>query len=138
MLDLKDAYLSVPMSPVYTHLLRFQWQNQTYQFNTLAFGLSSAPYVFTKLLKPAMVILIRLGIRVVLYLDNMLHSRLQGGSPTPSSNSNASPDSTRIYPQSRVFDTHSEGGFLGILLGLLYVANLITKVQNPVRVVRDR
>jgi hypothetical protein len=71
-LDLKDAYLSVPMSPVHTHLLRFQWQNQTYQFNTLPFGLSSAPYVFTKLLKPAVAILRRLGIRVVLYLDDML------------------------------------------------------------------
>ena len=48
-LDLKDAYLSVPMNQAHTHLLRFQWQSQTYQFDTLPFGLSSAPYVFTKL-----------------------------------------------------------------------------------------
>ena len=95
MLDLKDAYLSVPMSPVHTHLLRFQWQNQTYQFNTL---FSSAPYLFTKL-KPAVAILRRLGIRVVLYLDDMLHGSLQGESPTPSSNSNASPGSSKVYRQ---------------------------------------
>ena len=71
-LDLKDAYLSVPMNQAHTHLLRFQWQSQTYQFDTLPFGLSSAPYVFTKLLKPVVAILRRLGIRVVLYLDDML------------------------------------------------------------------
>ena len=71
-LDLEDAYLSVPMNQAHTRLLRFQWQNQTYQFNTLPFGLSSAPYVFIKLLKPVVAILRRLGIRVVLYLDDML------------------------------------------------------------------
>ena len=71
-LNLKDAYLSVPMNQAHTHLLRFQWQSQTYQFDTLPFGLSSAPYVFTKLLKPVVAILRRLGIRVVLYLDDML------------------------------------------------------------------
>ena len=59
-------------SGTHTHLLRFQWQNQTYQFDTLPFGLSSAPYIFTKLLKLVEAILRRLGIRVVLYLDDML------------------------------------------------------------------
>ena len=40
-LDLKDAYYSVPVNQAHTHFLRFQWQSQTYQFNTLPSGLSS-------------------------------------------------------------------------------------------------
>ena len=68
------------------------------------------------------------------------HGKLQGGSPTPSSNSNASPDSPGIYPQPQQerFDTHSKSGFLGILLGLSYLANLITNIQNPVRTADDQ
>ena len=51
-LDLKDAYLQVPIHPEQHHLLQFQWQQKTYQFKCLPFGLSAAPRVFTKLLKP--------------------------------------------------------------------------------------
>ena len=59
------------------------------------------------------------------------HRKLQGA---PSNNSNASPGSPGIYPQPQQerFDTHSKCGFLGILLGLSYLANLITNIQNPV------
>lgn len=71
-LDLKDAYLSVRVDPGHRHWLRFQWQNQIYQFDTLPFGLSSAPFVFTKLLKPVVAVLRQAGIRLVLYLDDMI------------------------------------------------------------------
>ena len=53
-LDLKDAYLSVPMSSPHRRFLRFEWRQQIWEFNCLPFGLNSAPYTFTKLLKPAM------------------------------------------------------------------------------------
>ena len=52
--------------------LKFRWEGQTWQFRALPFGLSSAPYVFTKLLKPVVSTLRKLGIRVILYLDDML------------------------------------------------------------------
>ena len=71
-LDLKDAYLSVPVFQTHRQWLRFQWQNRTYQFDTLPFGLSSAPFVFTKLLKPVVTVLRQVGVRLVLYLDNMI------------------------------------------------------------------
>ena len=71
-LDLKDAYLSVRVDPEYRRWLRFQWQDQIYQFDTLLFGLSSAPFMFTKLLKPAVAVLRQAGIRLVLYLDDMI------------------------------------------------------------------
>ena len=49
-LDLKDAYLTVPIHPLHRMFLKFQWNRQMWQFKVLPFGLSTAPYIFTKLL----------------------------------------------------------------------------------------
>ena len=71
-LDLKDAYLTVPMRTEHQPFLRFSWRDRFFQFVCLPFGLSSAPRLFTKLLKPVVSQLRRLGIRLVIYLDDML------------------------------------------------------------------
>ena len=71
-LDLKDAYLQVAIDPNYHQFLQFQWQGSTYQFKCLPFGLSAAPRVFTKLLKPVIVLLRQLGTRLIIYLDDIL------------------------------------------------------------------
>ena len=71
-LDMKDAYLSVPIHPAHQHYLCFQWQGELWKFQSLPFGLRSAPYVFTKILKPVTALLRKLGIRCILYLDDML------------------------------------------------------------------
>ena len=47
-IDLKDAYLSVPIAKEYRIYLRFAWQNKVYEFTCLPFGLECAPRVFTK------------------------------------------------------------------------------------------
>lgn len=49
-IDLKDAYLSVPIWEEDRRFLRFSWGTYLYEFQCLPFGLSSAPRVFTKLL----------------------------------------------------------------------------------------
>ena len=46
----------------------FQWQERTFQFNCLPFGLSSAPWVFTKTTRPVVAILRSLGLRVILIM----------------------------------------------------------------------
>lgn len=71
-LDLKDAYFAVPMREDHKHLLRFCWAGRRLQFECLPFGLAPAPRFFTKLLKPVVAFLRQLGIRLVLYLDDML------------------------------------------------------------------
>ena len=70
--DLKDAYFMIPMAPSQRRLLRFQWQGTVYQFNCLPFGLSSAPWVFTKTTRPIMTILRTMGLRVIIYIDDIL------------------------------------------------------------------
>ena len=71
-LDLKDAYLTVPIASNHRKFLRFWWDRQPWEFSSLPFGLSSALYVFTKLLKPVVGTLRQLGIRIIVYLDDML------------------------------------------------------------------
>ena len=51
-IDLSDAYFSVPVDPSHQKYLKFLWKGRLYQFTCLAQGLSCAPRVFTKLLKP--------------------------------------------------------------------------------------
>lgn len=50
--DLRDAYYSVPIDEEYQKFLRFTWRGQLFQFTCLPNGLSCAPRLYTKILKP--------------------------------------------------------------------------------------
>ena len=70
--DLKDAYFAISIHQVYHKCLRFMYQGKHYQFQCLPFGLSSAPWVFTKTLKPALALLLEMGVRLITYIDDIL------------------------------------------------------------------
>lgn len=70
--DLRDAYLTVPVAQQSQPLLSFKWAGRQFRFRALAFGLASAPRVFTKLLHPVVAVLRQAGIRLVIYLDDIL------------------------------------------------------------------
>ena len=71
-LDLKDAYLTIPIHREFQKYLQFKWKGQILEFSCLPFGLSVAPYVFTKMMKVPVTYFRRLGIRLVIYLDDIL------------------------------------------------------------------
>jgi hypothetical protein len=71
-IDLKDAYFTVPINAEHQRYLRFVWNNRTFQFSCLPFGLAPAPRVFTKILKPLVSILRQRGVRLIIYLDDCL------------------------------------------------------------------
>jgi hypothetical protein len=71
-LDLKDAYLSVPVHPTHQKFLRFAWKGRFFEFKCLAFGLAPAPRIFTKILKAVVSYLRRQGMRLIIYLDDIL------------------------------------------------------------------
>ena len=71
-LDLKDTYLQVPIHKEYQCLLQFYWEQKTYQFVCLPFGLTSAPWEFTKIMKPVVRKLRQMGICLIVYLGNIL------------------------------------------------------------------
>ncbi len=71
-LDLKDAYLTVPIFEGHRKFLRFQWGRNLFEFVSLPFGLSSAPWAFTKLMRVVVAVLLKNGLRLVIYLDDIL------------------------------------------------------------------
>ena len=71
-IDLKDAYLQVPIHPESRKFLRFSSRGEIFQFRTLCFGLSTAPQVFTRVMAPVAKILHSMGVRLMRYLDDWL------------------------------------------------------------------
>ena len=106
-LDLKDAYLSIPVCLSHQQYLKFTWQGQQWKLTSLPFGLSSAPCTFTKLMKPVVSALRKLGTRLVLYLDDML-----------------------IMAQSKVQQLAS---VLKLLVGLGFIVNTKKSVLSPMQ-----
>ena len=72
-LDLRDAYLAVPVNKRSRIYLRFIWRSVLYQSACLPFGLSSSGRIFTKAMKPVIAILRAMGIRLLIFLDDMLN-----------------------------------------------------------------
>ena len=70
--DLKDAYFTIPIHQSHRKYLRFSVQNNVYEFTCLPFGLSSAPWVFTKTLRPLAALVRELGMRAIFYIDDIL------------------------------------------------------------------
>ena len=70
--DLRDAYYSVKIHPEDRKFLKFVINNQYWQFKALPNGLSTAPRLFTKLLKPVFALLRQAGHMVIGYLDDTI------------------------------------------------------------------
>ncbi|PIO58674.1 reverse transcriptase [Teladorsagia circumcincta] len=71
-IDMKDAYFSVPIHSECRKYLAFCCGGKLFQFTALPFGLSSAPYVYTRLMRVIASQLRRRGIRLIVYLDDWL------------------------------------------------------------------
>lgn len=71
-LDLKDAYLHVPIHPRSRDLLGFSFQGRTYRFRSLPFGLRPAPRVFTRVVAALAAYLRGRGLRLFCYLDDWI------------------------------------------------------------------
>ena len=73
--DLKSGYHHVDLFPEHRAFLAFSWDFGTgvaryFQFTVLPFGLSSAPFIFTKLLKPLETLWRSHGIPVAIFFDD--------------------------------------------------------------------
>ena len=69
---MKGAYLTIHVHLSYQKFLRFAWKGRVFQFNCLAFGLAQAPRFFAKILKVVAAYLKKHGMRVIIYLDDIL------------------------------------------------------------------
>ena len=71
-IDIRDAYLHVPMHQVIRKYLRFVVNKKVYQFTCLPFVLATSPQEFTKLLQPVVALLRQQGVKLHIYLDDWL------------------------------------------------------------------
>lgn len=71
-IDIEDAYLLVPIHPSYRKFLRFVRNNIVYEYSVLPFGLCTAPFIFTKIVKPVTTYLRKNGYQSVAYLDDFM------------------------------------------------------------------
>ena len=69
--DMKDAYYSIPIRSSDRKFLRFIWEGELYEFTCLPNGLSCAPRIFTKILKPPLSTLQKQGHIAVAHLDDL-------------------------------------------------------------------
>ncbi|KZS09709.1 Uncharacterized protein APZ42_025993 [Daphnia magna] len=70
--DLTDAYFTIPIFRGPRKYLRCRLGRKTFKYTCFPSGLCGSPWVFTKLLKVAVTFLRRSGIRLVIYLDDLL------------------------------------------------------------------
>lgn len=68
--DFKSGYHHVDVSAGHQTYLGFYWEQNYYCFTVLPFGLSSAPYIFTKCLRPLVKYWRSKFIDIVVYLDD--------------------------------------------------------------------
>ena len=79
-MDLKDAFLHIPINESFGKFLRFQWLGSLFEWQVLPFGLKCSPRVLTKVLKPVVAFLrATWGILIAIYMDDIL---IQGSSPS--------------------------------------------------------
>ena len=71
-LDLTDAYMHIPIHRRSRKYLRFTLRGRVCQFKALPFGLSTSPFVFTRLMTVIATFLRRRGITLHPYLDDWL------------------------------------------------------------------
>ncbi|XP_073425131.1 uncharacterized protein [Dendrobates tinctorius] len=71
-IDIKDAYLPIPICPSHQHFLHFAIHEEHFQFVALPFGLATASRVTTKVMTAVMAILHSRGVVVLPYLDDLL------------------------------------------------------------------
>jgi len=71
--DLKDIYFTIPIHADHQPLLRFMVSQEQYQFMCLPFSLSCAPWAFTKGIKPITILLRGMGVRTVVFIDDILN-----------------------------------------------------------------
>ena len=56
-MDLKDAFLHIPIHESFKKFLRFQWLESLFEWQVLPFGLKCSPRVLTKVLRPVVAFL---------------------------------------------------------------------------------
>ena len=72
-IDISKAYCHIPMHQSTKDYLAFSFNGRKFSYNCMPFGLKTAPFYFTRVLKPVLGYLRKMfGIQIFAYLDDLL------------------------------------------------------------------
>ena len=71
-LDLQSAFQLLAIDPRFVHLTGFRADDRIFRWRVGVFGIASMPRLFTKVIKPVLTHLHRMGVRCIAYLDDIL------------------------------------------------------------------
>ena len=69
---IKDGFYHIPVSKDSQKYLGFRWNNKTYMWTVLPFGLSASPYFFCKTIRQVIKFLRSSGFRLSVYVDDFI------------------------------------------------------------------
>ena len=72
-LDLKDAYLHIPVHPHHRKFLRIGYRGKVFQFKVLPFGQATAPLIFTRVVRSLAAAVHAQNLELHTYLDDWLN-----------------------------------------------------------------
>ena len=75
-LDLKDAFLHVPMHAKVKKFLRFKWKGKLYEWQVLPFSLECYPRILTLMVEPIIKFLQGRGISLMAYMDDFTNQAI--------------------------------------------------------------
>ena len=133
--DLQDAYYTISIDAKFRKYLRFHWQGQLWQYKALPNGLSSAPRLFTKVLKPILASLREAGHIIIGYLDDIIligETVSQVESAVTATTQAFSELGFKIHPQKSVLKPTQIIQFLGFTINTIEMKILLPdeKIQN--------
>lgn len=70
--DISNASLHIMLHPRVHNYFRFTWKGKCYYFRAMPFGLSSAPWIFTKIMKEVVAHLRAQGFHLAFYIDDII------------------------------------------------------------------
>ena len=118
--DLKSGYHHVDINEEHWRYLGFYWKEQHYVFKVLPFGLPTACYAFTKLLRPLVCYWCSRGIRAVLYIDDIIVAfsalELATGNPVAQVREDIGKAGLTLNVQKSCFTPSQQGVWLGFVL----------------------
>ncbi len=74
--DIKSGYYHVGLHPVTQRFVGIKLEGVYYVYTCLPFGLSTSPWVFSKVMRENVMFLRRCGIRVLPYLDGLFFQNI--------------------------------------------------------------
>ena len=131
-IDIRHAYHTIPIAEEHQKFLRFIWKEKIFQYTCLPFGLSSAPRIFTKVLKPVFARLRMLGFVNISYIDDIL---LMGNSEN---DCNVNVQHTKLSLEKLGFVINENKSIFKPTKEIVFLGNIINSESMTVELTKEK